>query len=61
MRPLSPGRPVGSVARVVRVRAGGYFRRSCIRARMDSIVKPRGSTFPGCHSLWPMTERDVQP
>lgn len=32
-----------------------------MRARIEAIVKPRGSTFPGCHSKWPMTDRSVQP
>lgn len=32
-----------------------------MRVRMLSIVKPLGSTLPGCHSLWPMTERSLQP
>lgn len=41
-------------------RAAGYFRRSWIRARMEVIEKPRGSTLPGCHSRCPMTDREVQ-
>ncbi len=31
-----------------------------MRLRMESIVKPLGSTLPGCHSRWPITERAVQ-
>jgi hypothetical protein len=35
--------------------------RSATRARIDAMVKPRGSTLPGCHSKWPMTLRSLQP
>lgn len=36
-------------------------RRAPIRPRIESMVNPRGSIFPGCHSLWPITERWDQP
>src|SRR5690606_15497236 len=41
---------------VPRDQLAGWARRSATRRRMPRMDTPRGSTFPGCHSAWPMTE-----
>src|SRR5690606_2168546 len=35
--------------------------RARIRLRIDVMVKPRGSTLPGCHSRCPITDRSFHP
>ena len=56
----SPAHCAGGRARAA-CRRAVYLSRSRMRPRIEAIVKPRGSTLPGCHSRWPITERSVQP